>query len=49
MAERAGPDRRPARSMSLGYGVTTGQVSPPPEVHAMRPWMAGLIGVLAAM
>lgn len=30
----------------LDYGATTGQAAP---VQVIRPWMAGLIGVLAAM
>ena len=30
----------------LTYGVTTGQVAP---TQVMRPWMAGLTGVLAVM
>jgi hypothetical protein len=30
----------------LDYGVTTGQVAP---VQVIRPWMAGLMGVLAAI
>jgi hypothetical protein len=31
------------------YGVTTGQAVAPLVVQTMRPWIAGLIGVLAAM
>ena len=33
----------------IPYGVTTGQAVAPLVVHTMRPWMAGLTGVLAAI
>ena len=33
----------------LLYGVTTGQAGAPPVVQTMRPWIAGPMGVAAAM
>lgn len=40
---------RPARvaRAGVGYGVTTGQGVAPLVVQTIRPWMAGLTGVLA--
>jgi hypothetical protein len=31
------------------YGITTGQAVAPLVVQLMRPWMAGLTGVVAVM
>ena len=38
---------QPAGTGWLSYGVITGQGVAPLVVQVMRPWMAGLIGVLA--
>ncbi len=45
-ADRAG---RPQTQIVVGYGTGVGQMPPPDAVHVIRPWIAGLIGVLAIM
>lgn len=46
---RREPAAPAAGSRQKNYGVTTGQAGTPAVVQTIRPWIAALIGVLAAM